>query len=223
MRDGRALVVLAIVAASGLCVATVELRTVHSGDSFYRFLIWNLALAWVPFVAALVAYDASRRRVRGAAACLRRGLAPLLPQRSVHADRLHSSARNAHHAALVRRADALGVCLDRATARFASLYLMQIIWRRRVGPALAWLAAVAALALASFGVYLGRFLRFNSWDALVRPRQIAHVIDNDLENPFRHPRLFASLIALTVALTVGYILIYSIARLRLELDSRRRA
>jgi hypothetical protein len=34
---------------------------------------------------------------------------------------------------------------------------------------------VAALTLASFGVYVGRFLRFNSWDALVRPRRLAHV------------------------------------------------
>ena len=55
---------------------------------------------------------------------------------------------------------------------YASLYLMQMIWERAVGM-LSWLGVVAALALASLGVYVGRFLRFNSWDALVRPRRLA--------------------------------------------------
>ena len=54
---------------------------------------------------------------------------------------------------------------------FASLYLMQMIWERAVGAVWSWLGVIGALALASFGVYLGRFLRFNSWDALVHPRQ----------------------------------------------------
>ena len=77
---------------------------------------------------------------------------------------------------------------------------------------------IGALALASFGVYLGRFLRFNSWDALVRPRGIAHVIVTDLENPFRQPRLVAAMFALTAALTVGYLIVYSAVGTRLELE-----
>ena len=97
---------------------------------------------------------------------------------------------------------------------FASLYLMQMIWQRAAGPAVAWLGVLGALALASFGVYLGRFLGFNSWDALVRPRGILHVIRNDLENPLQHPRLIASLLVLTASLTVAYAVLYSFAGAR---------
>ena len=82
----------------------------------------------------------------------------------------------------------------------------------------ALMRSLAALALASLGVYLGRFLRFNSWDALVRPRRIGHVIRTELENPFQNPRLVASLVALTAALTIGYVIVYSAAGLRLELE-----
>jgi len=103
---------------------------------------------------------------------------------------------------------------------FASLYLMQMIWQRAAGPVLSWLGVLLALALASFGVYLGRFLRYNSWDALVRPRRISHVIATELENPFSHPRLVAALVVLTTALTIGYLVVYSAAGTRLELERK---
>jgi len=77
---------------------------------------------------------------------------------------------------------------------------------------------VSALALASLGVYVGRFLRFNSWDALVRPRRLAQVINANLEDPLQHPRLIASLLVLTTSLTIGYLVVYSFAGARLELE-----
>ena len=101
---------------------------------------------------------------------------------------------------------------------FVSLYLMQMVARRVVGPVWAWVGVVGALGLASFGVYLGRFVRFNSWDALVRPRSVARVIRDQLENPFAHPRLAATLIVLTGFLTVAYAVLYSFAGLRLDLE-----
>ena len=85
---------------------------------------------------------------------------------------------------------------------------------------MSWLGVVGALALASFGVYLGRFLRFNSWDALVHPRRIAHVDRTELENPFQHPRLVAALVVLTGALTVAYLVVYSAVGTRLELERK---
>ena len=71
---------------------------------------------------------------------------------------------------------------------FASLYLVQMLVRRFLGSVWSWLVVGVALALASFGVYLGRFMRFNSWDALLRPRRVADVIGTQLENPFHSIR-----------------------------------
>jgi uncharacterized membrane protein len=217
-RDRHAYTIPALVAASALCVATVEYRGHHTGDSFYRFLIWNLVLAWVPFVLALGAY-VSARRSNGVAATALGVLwllffpnAPYLLSDFIH---LHESrATPLWYDALMLAAFAwTGLLLG-----FASLYLMQMIWRQRAGTLLSWLGVVTALALGSLGVYLGRFLRFNSWDALVRPRAIAHVIANELENPFRHPVLAASLVALTASLTIGYLIVYSAVGTNLELE-----
>jgi uncharacterized membrane protein len=79
---------------------------------------------------------------------------------------------------------------------------------------------VVALGLASFGVYLGRFLRVNSWDALVRPRGLGDVIRTEVENPLQHPRLVVSLLALTMALTIGYLIVYGAVGTDLELERK---
>jgi len=220
VRDRRALAIPALLIASTLCVATVEYRGHHTGDAMYRFLVWNLFLAWIPFACALGAYVLARRRsgpgvvVLGVLWLLFFPNAPYMLTDFIHLG--ESPAAPLWYDALMLASFAWTALV----LGFASLYLMQMIWQRAVGPGVAWLGVLGALLLASFGVYLGRFLGFNSWDALVRPRQILDVIGNDLENPFEHPRLFASLIALTASLTVAYTILYSFAGVRMELERR---
>ena len=217
MRDRRALTIPALLAASALCVATVAFREHHTGSDFYRFLVWNLVLAWVPLVLALAAYASARSGASAASVAF--GLlwllffpnAPYLLTDFIHL-RETPTTPLWYDALMLASFAWTGLVLG-----YASLYLMQMIWQRAVGT-LSWLGVVAALALASFGVYVGRFLRFNSWDALVRPRRLAQVIHANLENPLQHPRLIASLVVLTTSLTIGYLVVYSGAGAHLELD-----
>jgi uncharacterized membrane protein len=208
-----------LIVASVLCVATVALRRHRTGDPFYDFLVGNLVLAWVPVGFAVLAY-AAKRRAGGALVTTVLGVlwllffpnAPYLLTDFIH---LHESpVTPLWYDALMLAAFAwTGLLLG-----FASLYLMQMIWVRAVGSAVSWLGVVAALGLASFGVYLGRFLRVNSWDALVRPRGLGDVIRTEVENPLQHPRLVVSLLALTAALTIGYLIVYGAVGTDLELE-----
>jgi uncharacterized membrane protein len=217
LRNRRLLTIPALLAASALCVATVAVREHHTGSDFYRFLIWNLVLAWVPLVFALAAYASARHRASGASVVF--GVlwllffpnAPYLLTDFIHL-RETPTTPLWYDALMLASFAWTGLVLG-----YASLYLMQMIWQRAAGT-LSWLGVVAALALASLGVYLGRFLRLNSWDALVRPRRLAQVIHANLENPVQHPRLIASLIVLTTALTIGYLVVYSAVGAQLELD-----
>jgi uncharacterized membrane protein len=209
VRDRRALAIPALLVASALCVATVEYRGHHTGDMYYRFLVWNLFLAWIPFVFALGAYLLARRRsgpavvVLGVLWLLFFPNAPYMLTDFVHLD--DSPAAPLWYDALMLASFAWTALV----LGFASLYLMQMIWQRAVGPAVAWLGVIAALALG-----------FNSWDALVRPRGIVRVIRNDVENPLQHPRLIASLLVLTASLTVAYTILYSLTGARMELERR---
>ncbi len=213
-----ALTIPALLAASAFCVLLVVYRRHHTGDPFYDFLVWNLVLAWVPLALALAAYATARRGggpgvvVIGVLWLLFFPNAPYLLTDFIH---LHESPTTPlwYDALMLAACAWTGLALG-----FASLYVMQMIWERAAGPVVSWLGVVGALALASFGVYLGRFLRFNSWDALVHPGRIAHVIATELENPFQHPRLVAALVVLTGALSVAYLVVYSAVGTRLELE-----
>ncbi|HET7044997.1 MAG TPA: DUF1361 domain-containing protein [Gaiellaceae bacterium] len=218
MRERPLLTILALVVASALCVVTVEVRIDRTGDPYYGFLVWNLFLAWVPFWLALAAFLRARRRIDVVTAALLVlwllffPNAPYLLTDFVHLGT--SPAAPVWYDALMLSAFAWTALL----LGFASLYLVQLVARRAAGRAWSWVVVVCALALASFGVYLGRFVRFNSWDALLRPGRVVDVIGSQLENPFEHPLMLVALVALTAFLLVGYGVLYGFASMRLELE-----
>jgi uncharacterized membrane protein len=75
---------------------------------------------------------------------------------------------------------------------------------------------VVALSLASIGVYVGRFIRFNSWDALLHPIRVAEVVNEQLSAV--PARTAEALLGLVAFLLVGYLVVYSFTALELELD-----
>ena len=61
--SNRRLAILATLAGlSALVVAMVAVRVVYTGNAQYVSILWNLFLAWIPFVLALHVYEAYRRR-----------------------------------------------------------------------------------------------------------------------------------------------------------------
>ena len=52
---------------------------------------------------------------------------------------------------------------------FLSLHRMQTLVSRRHGRLSGWAFVFAIALLSGFGVYLGRFERWNSWDVLINP------------------------------------------------------
>jgi uncharacterized membrane protein len=99
---------------------------------------------------------------------------------------------------------------------FGSLYLVQMIVRRTFGATVAWLAVLGALGLASVGVYVGRFLRVNSWDALLHPVRVAEVLGDQVSSV--PARMAEALLALVAFLFVGYLAAYSLTGLNLDLE-----
>lgn len=211
----RTLAIVALLAASALCVALVEIRTHETGDPYYRFLVWNLILAWVPLALAVAAYARARRRVDLLVAAL---LVPWLlffpnaPYLLTDFIHLGEGPAPLWYDALMLSAFAwTGLLLG-----FASLYLVQMILRRALGATIAWVGVLGALGLASVGVYVGRFVRFNSWDALLHPVRVAEVVNEQLAAvPLR---MAEALLALTGFLLVGYLAVYSFTDLKLELE-----
>jgi uncharacterized membrane protein len=63
-----------------------------------------------------------------------------------------------------------------------------------------------ALALSSVGVYLGRFLRWNSWDVFFHPVQVVGDLQTLVRYPGAHESAWIFIILFTVVLVMGYAL-----------------
>jgi hypothetical protein len=72
-----------------------------------------------------------------------------------------------------------------------------------VGRARAALAVAAVLLLTGFGVYLGRFERWNSWDLVARPRGLLA----DAAGALGDPRALAFSAAFAAFVGAGYLLL----------------
>jgi uncharacterized membrane protein len=94
-----------------------------------------------------------------------------------------------------------------------SLFLMHAVARRLIGTVTAWAIVVGVIASSSFGIYLGRVQRWNSWDVFVRPGSILGEIGNGLVHPLSHPRPIAVTVLFTSFLLSSYLVFYSFARM----------
>jgi len=205
-----------------LCVATLETEVHETGNSFYRFLHWNLFLAWVPVLAGFgaVAANARDRRVLtvglGVVWLLFFPNAPYVLTDFIHLGDPGTASGPLWYVALMISSFAWTSLL----LGFFSLYLMQALWRPPLGDVGSWAAVIVVLALSALGVYLGRFGRFNSWDLLIHPGRVAHTVVDGLDNPFGEPRLVAVLFVLTAFLVVGYSVVCAFAGLRTPVEPR---
>jgi uncharacterized membrane protein len=206
---------VSLIGASVLCVATVEARIRHTGVDAYRFLDWNLILAWTPLLLALAAYECSRHGwvyltvPLGVLWLLFFPNAPYMLTDFIH---LHQTTAPLWYDGLMISAFAWTALV----LGFVSLYLMHTIWRDAIGTATGWFGVICALAVASVGVYIGRFVGYNSWDALLHPETVAHVLRQKLRNPLHNLRLEESLVVLTGFLTVAYAAFFAATNLRLS-------
>src|SRR5262249_35915973 len=213
----RLLVPAGLGLARALAVVLELYREHHYGDGSFRFLLWNLVLAWIPLVLALAVYDSYRRGVRLALLAPAIGLWLLfLPNAPyIVTDFVHLSATDERTAlwfdAMVVSAFAwTGLLLG-----FASLYLLHAVARHRLGATLGWAGVLTVLALTSVGVYVGRFLGWNSWDLLVRPGERLAEIAPGLNQAAVLAHASAVTLLVTALLAVTYLVFYALLGVRL--------
>ncbi|MBN2614707.1 MAG: DUF1361 domain-containing protein [Bacteroidales bacterium] len=87
---------------------------------------------------------------------------------------------------------------------FLSLWDMEQIFGKKMNPVAVKLMVSALLFLGSFGVYVGRFLRWNSWDVITEPFKLFYDISDRVANPFHHPRTWGMTLFLGLFLNMIY-------------------
>ncbi len=211
-RRDRAVLLAALLACGAFPVAMLLLRIRTSDQLTYSFLMWNLFLAGLPVLLALAVETAWRhgRRVVGAVAWC--GWLLVFPNSPyLVTDLIHLRERPPTPIwfdALILVSAAVAGLL----AGFVSLHLVQGVVAGRFGEVWGWVMALGVLGITGFGVYLGRFVRLNSWDVLTRPRGLLYDVGASV-SPFDNPRAVAVTVLFSSFLIVSYVTIEMLARL----------
>ncbi len=208
------LIFLALLLASILTTTMVVVRIVYTGHYSYLFLVWNLILAWLPFLFALVVVAFRRSQ-------LLLGMFGLLwllffPNTTyLVTDLIHLR----HYDFIPIWYDAImlfAFALTGLMLGLLSLYFVHAVVQSHFGTVWGWLFVLITAVLGGVGVYIGRFMRWNSWDVFTNPVMLL----NDLTFNLLHPDLLLKALVTTGMLTavfmVAYVILFLLPRISLE-------
>ncbi len=198
-----------LVAVSCLCVGILAARMIYMQNGSYRFMLWNLFLAWIPLVCAFAAERARSRFALVASAVAWLVFLPNAPYMLTDVAHLGGRDSNWFWYDLIMF---LSFALVGLLLGYVSLYVMQKKVAERFGNVPGWIFAIATLGLCSFGIYLGRFERFNSWDVVFNPFDLLWTIYNRLRHPFDYPWTYVLSFMLAALLVAMYAGLHSFAR-----------
>ncbi len=213
----RLMIFFLLAGATIVSVAIWRLRSEHTGTVHYAFLIWNLFLAWIPFIIAYFMYTLTLNRkwiyvVIPIAAFFWMIFFPNAPYILTDFEHLAGQWRDLpvwYDVMMLLWFAFTGLLLG-----LVSLFLMQEIVRREFGRWVGWGFVAAVTGLSSAGIYMGRFLRWNSWDLLSHPASIALYTFERAQNPSLESIAFTGLFA-TFFLFL-YITLYTFGHLLVE-------
>lgn len=174
-----------LAAASAICVALEIVRIMYSQTTAYTNLVWNLFLAWIPFILAYLAYMLSWRKpliyvVLPIFAFLWLIFFPNAPY--ILTDFQHLGYGSAGAPLWFDVVILIWYSWTGLLLGIVSLNLMQEIIKREIGRLAGWIFVFIASCLTSVGLYLGRFGRLNSWD-IFHPLNFASSLPDSITDP----------------------------------------
>jgi uncharacterized membrane protein len=206
--DRRIAVVASLAVLSLFVLAMIVARVAYTRTFDHAGIAWNLFLAWIPFGLALVVYERERLMSRPSLVALG-GLwllfFPNAPYIVTDLKHIGDAGRIPvlYDVLFLSAAAWTGLLLG-----LTSLFLVHAVARRALGAVSAWGLVVGVLAVSSFGIYLGRVQRWNSWDVFIRPEALlGHIADGF------HAAPLALTVLLTSFLLASYLVFYSLARM----------
>ncbi len=146
------------------------------------FLIWNLFLAWIPlFLANLAQKNIASNRLLS---CLYIGVWLLFFPNSTYiiTDLIHLGVfpdKNLWFDALIIFSTAFSGLL----IGLYSLHLIHGVFKLMFTSLQSWFLLFISILASGYGLFLGRFIRFNSWDILTHPVSLFKTSILELNNP----------------------------------------
>lgn len=186
-----------------LSVMSMAMVVVRHSYWIFKMLSWNLFLAWIPLVVVLFLREGLESRQLpkwtfwpGLAFWLL--FLPNSPY--IITDLFH--VRDVSEETVWF--DTMMIFMCALTGLLTGLYSQLLVHRmlhQRMGHVRTWAVMIGCLVLTSFGIYLGRFIRLNSWNLFTDPLALAQIIGRSLVTPFA--------LKLTLSYTFALVTLYT--------------
>jgi uncharacterized membrane protein len=188
------------------CFGVSLFRFVYTDTKVFLFLNWNLFLAFIPWaLTSLVIIKPKYQKSRLTMIVLLGSWllffpnAPYILTDLFHL-RLKSSMPIWFDLILILSFAWTGLLFG-----FFSLWDIEKLLHNFMKRTYVIIISVVLLFIGSFGIYVGRFLRWNSWDILTEPFKLIYDIGDRFINPFEHPRTWGMTIFMGLFLNIIYL------------------
>ncbi len=181
----------------------IAARILYSGSIRYIFMSWNIFLAWIPYVLSCY-FSVYSKKEKWKQFFLFGSWLLFFPNALyivtdlIHLDEI-TNVPLWYDAVLLFASSFIGLIMAFVSLQKAE-YLLRGVFSKRVVNCM----IPVIIFLGSFGVYLGRFQRWNSWDVIHNPLSLGIDILSRFVSPVDHAKTWA----ITIILTALYSLLY---------------
>ncbi len=196
---------------SGVTVALLFARAKLHGYRVYRPMLLNLALAWIPILcvgAALLFFFGQTEHAEWITLALVVVWFFFFPNATYLITEFHHLKEDVTRVPFwFDTVVILSLALSGVILGSFSLLLIHRLLDLYTAPMTTWVIIIGYLFLSNVGIYIGRFLRFNSWDVVMKPLSLARTLAGQAITKRRELLTFATLY--TVFTLTFYLFLYS--------------
>jgi len=209
-RSARYQFLYALIGSAAVSLVFFAVGALRNHSFEFSYLVWNLGLAWLPLAFALRLTAVLQRKLWSSWEGLAYSVLWLL-----FLPNSFYMISDFIHLQDVMRVDLLydvvmftSFIYSGVVVGFSSLYLMHLQLQRRLSGRVA--AGVMALTLvsASFAIYVGRDLRWNSWDVLTNPGGLLFDLSDRLLHPSAYPTMLVTVLSFSALLGSMYAIVW---------------
>ncbi len=196
----------ALVLSVAFSVSLLLVRFIHTGTFQHVYLLWNLFLAWIPYHITLVmqGYDQHRWKLRLWLPVFLAWMAFLPNAPYIITDLYHLPEGAGRAPMWFDLILILSFAWNGLIFGFISIRQMQrmVLTRFPWVPAQPFIATV--MLLCGWGVYIGRYLRWNSWDLLVSPLPLLRQTGAMIMFPWQYTHVWGFTICMGLFMHIIY-------------------
>lgn len=215
-------------ALAGMSLAAVLLFVIRmsiTDSTRYYFLIWNMVLAWIPLACAYWLYvrliGKNTPWITVPNGLLGIGWLLFLPNSFYLISDLVHLRSTGQINILFDAVMFVAFIMSCMCVGYTSIVIMHTLVHRKVSSGRAYVVIALVLLLCSYAIYLGRVLRWNSWDVFLHPAGILFDVSEQLVNPVTHPQALLATTSFFILIVAGYLVIWNAVMLARKAGAAR--